>query len=294
MALIIFKQELVDKFFEKTSLLRVKMSTIQAYIDQMGREVNLSQKPVRIISLVPSQTELLYDLGLKDEVIAQTLFCIHPDWAHQSKTRIGGTKKLQIDKIRELKPDLIIGNKEENIKEQMEILMKEFPVYLSDIQNLEDALKMISDIGSICGKEPEAKFIVDEIKLGFAELHQTEKKKKIAYLIWNEPLMAAGHDTFINEMLHKCGFENVLLNKESRYPETSIQELNEMGVEFVLLSSEPFPFAEKHIQQLKTEGLKAEIILVDGELFSWYGSRLKYSVSYFKQLIQQINLIHES
>lgn len=270
------------------------MENQRKYTDQMGREIFLPQKPVSIISLVPSQTELLYDLGLKEEVIAQTLFCIHPEWAHQSKTRIGGTKKLQIEKIRELKPDLIIGNKEENLKEQIEILMNEFPVYMSDIQNLEDALDMISDIGFICDKEVEANLIVEEIKLGFAELHQTEKKKKIAYLIWNEPLMAAGHDTFINEMLNKCGFENVLLHKDSRYPETSIEELNELGIESVLLSSEPFPFADKHIQQLKSEGLKAEIILVDGELYSWYGSRLKYSVSYFKQLIQQINLLHES
>jgi ABC-type Fe3+-hydroxamate transport system substrate-binding protein len=270
------------------------MENQRIYKDQMGREINLPLKPNRIISLVPSQTELLYDLGLNEEVIAQTLFCIHPDWAHQTKIRIGGTKKLQIEKIRELQPDLIIGNKEENLQEQIEILMNEFPVYMSDIHNLDDALNMISDIGIICWKEPESNLIVEDIKLGFAELHQTENKKKIAYLIWNEPLMAAGHDTFINEMLNKCGFENVLLHKDSRYPETSIVELNKSGTEYVLLSSEPFPFAEKHIQQLKSEGLKAKIILVDGELYSWYGSRLKYSVSYFKQLIQQINLLHES
>ncbi len=270
------------------------MENQRKYTDQMGREILVPVKPVRIISLVPSQTELLYDLGLKDEVIAQTIFCIHPEWAHQSKKRIGGTKKLHLDKIRELQPDLIIGNKEENIKEQIEILMNEFPVYMSVIQNLDDALNMISDIGIICGKKIEANLIVEEIKLGFTELHQTENKKKIAYLIWNEPLMAAGHDTFINEMLVKCGFENVLLQKESRYPETNISELNELGAEYVLLSSEPFPFADKHIQQLKREGLKAEIILVDGELFSWYGSRLKYSANYFKQLIQQINKYNES
>ncbi|MFY8022166.1 MAG: ABC transporter substrate-binding protein [Bacteroidia bacterium] len=270
------------------------MTTKRLYIDQMGREIELPAKPKRIVSLVPSQTELLYDLGLNDEVIAQTIFCIHPNWAHQTKTRIGGTKKLQIEKIRELKPDLIIGNKEENQKDQVEILMKEFPVYMSDIQYLEDALKMISDLGIISGKEVEANLIVEEIKLGFTQLHQTENKNKIAYIIWNEPLMAAGHDTFINEMLVKCGFENVLLQKDSRYPETNINELNELGAEFVLLSSEPYPFADKHIQQFKNDGLKAEVILVDGELFSWYGSRLKYSANYFKQLIQQINTKHES
>jgi ABC-type Fe3+-hydroxamate transport system substrate-binding protein len=162
--------------------------------------------------------------------------------------------------------------------------MNEFPVYMSDIQNLEDALDMISDIGFICGKEVQANLIVEEIKLGFAELHQTEKKKKIAYLIWNEPLMAAGHDTFINEMLNKCGFENVLLHKDSRYPETSIEELNELGIESVLLSSEPFPFCDEHAFELGRFTHHAKIVFVDGEMFSWYGSRLVKAFQYFKLL----------
>ncbi|MBI3720406.1 MAG: ABC transporter substrate-binding protein [Sphingobacteriales bacterium] len=251
--------------------------------DQTGQTITLPTLAKKIISTVPSQTELLFDLGLDEKVIGITKFCIHPNEWFKTKTRIGGTKTLNIELIRQLNPDIIFANKEENTEEQIKILCKEFPVYISDIKNLDEAIKMIGDIGRITGKENEAAAIVTKIKLGFDKL-KPGRKIKTAYLIWQKPYMSAGNDTFINDMMSRCGFKNVLASK-LRYPETTIDKLNESGCELLLLSSEPFPFKEQHIDEIRTAGLKGEIKLVDGEMFSWYGSRLLKAPEYFQQLI---------
>jgi ABC-type Fe3+-hydroxamate transport system substrate-binding protein len=262
--------------------------------DQMMRKVELPPTPMRIISLVPSQTELLFDLGLDEEVIGITKFCIHPIHWLKEKTIIGGTKQVNFEKIDQLKPDLIIGNKEENSKEDIEILMQKYPVWMSDINTFEDALKMIESVGLITNKQQQALALVENIKYEFEQLHQVKtSKKRVAYFIWNKPMMVAGKDTFINEMLQICGFENVFstpLNfngkKESdRYPQINEAELHAAAPELILLSSEPFPFKEKHISYFKSLCPKAEIKMVDGEMFSWYGSRLMKAPAYFKNLL---------
>lgn len=252
--------------------------------DQMQRPFGLNQTPLRIVSLVPSQTELLYQLGLDPEVVGQTLFCIHPAHQHQTKPRVGGTKNLNLDKIRSLKPDLIIGNKEENEQSQIEVLMHEFPVWMSDIQNLDDALNMILQIGQLVNKESAATNIHYQIKTSFDALVQTEKRGNCVYLIWREPYLAAGNNTFINDMLQRCGYKNLATQLPGRYPEISIQWLQEQNVQHVLLSSEPYPFKDKHMDELSKICTQAKIQLVDGELFSWYGSRLMESAKYFKSL----------
>ncbi len=254
----------------------------------MGREVIIPSLPQRIISLVPSQTELLYDLGLSNEVVGQTIFCVHPANMHQEKTRIGGTKKLKLDVIRSLQPDLIIGNKEENEQTQIEMLMTEFPVWMSDIKQLEDALTMIQEIGKVVGKAPKAHEITEQIQTHFRGLVRTETKKCL-YLIWREPWMAAGNDTFINDMLHRIGLENVASSVDGRYPALEEKWISLVQPEVILLSSEPYPFKEKHLEELKNLVPNAQILLVDGELFSWYGSRLLHSVTYFKTLINHIH-----
>lgn len=257
-------------------------------IDQMGREVIVPTTPKRIISLVPSQTELLYDLGLSEEVVGQTLFCIHPDDMHKSKPRIGGTKQFKHELIATLNPDLIIGNKEENEKQEVEQLMAKYPVWMSDIQTLDDALNMITQVGELVNKTNEAYGIRSEIEIGFKQLNYLSTHKKALYLIWRKPWMAAGHDTFINHILNKIGLVNIADNLESRYPELTNEMMMEAQPDIILLSSEPYPFKEKHIEELQTICPQAKIILVDGELFSWYGSRLRYSVAYFNQLLTQL------
>lgn len=261
------------------------------FTDQLQREIELPKTPGRIISLVPSQTELLYDLGLDKEVIAITKFCIHPmDW-FRTKERIGGTKMLQLDKIASLKPDLIIGNKEENEKSQVTELMRTENVWMSDIKTLGDACEMIMRVGEVTGKKEKAQEIANEIEKRFSAFREKIKAaphKTVAYFIWKNPWMAAGNETFINHMLGICGFKNVFAKTKSRYPEVTLQELAAEQPEIILLSSEPYPFREKHIHELQEACPDSKIILADGELFSWYGSRLLKSPGYFSELLASL------
>ncbi|MEO6681680.1 MAG: helical backbone metal receptor [Ginsengibacter sp.] len=248
------------------------------------------KKYSRIISLVPSQTELLFDLGLESEVVGITKFCVHPQIWFETKTRIGGTKDINFDRIHSLKPDLIIANKEENVKEQIEELALDYDVWVTDVNTLEEALQMIQDMGEITRKE-EASFILQkEILEKFVDLQgQPNLKKPVraAYFIWRKPYMVAAGDTFINNLLPYCGVENVF-SKESRYPEVELKSLKAKKCELILLSSEPYPFKEKHQKEIEDVLPGIKVHLVDGEMFSWYGSRLTLAAGYLKELKQQI------
>lgn len=257
---------------------------VRTSIDMMGREVLIPYPPQRIISLVPSQTELLFDLGLENEVVGITKFCVHPEEWFRNKTRVGGTKVINIDKVRSLQPDLIIANKEENEKDQIDALAAEFPVWISDIQTLDDALNMISSVGLITDREEQANSVVADISSGFSSLQRAVLPKKVAYFIWYRPWMSVGADTFISNMINAIGWENVFADKQ-RYPEVDIEELKQQQPELVLLSSEPFPFKEKHIAEIKAVLPDATVLLVDGEMFSWYGSRLLQAIPYFSELL---------
>ena len=252
------------------------------FIDHLKNKIELTQTPKRIISLVPSQSELLWDLGLRDELIGITKFCIHPNEMFKLKDRVGGTKTLNINKIRSLNPDLIIGNKEENEYAQIKELQNEFPVWMSDIYNLYDAYKMISDIGELVNKKNEATRLVSNIQKTFSVIKKYNKT--VLYLIWKNPYMAAGNSTFIGDVLNQMGLINSLKNSDLRYPELTMDEIKNLNPDFIFLSSEPFPFKESHINELKQLVPNATVKLVDGELFSWYGSRLLKSVKYLNNL----------
>ncbi len=265
--------------------------TMPSFTDQMQRTIALDAFPKRIVSLVPSQTELLYDLGLEEEVIGITKFCIHPESWFRTKKRIGGTKQINRESIDALKPDLIIGNKEENERTQIEALAEAYPVWMSDIETLDDALDMMRSIGTITNREAKAKLFADEIKNRFQQIESLKNQfsaKRTAYFIWRNPWMAAGNNTFINHLLLRCNFENVFTNEASRYPEITDEMLRAANPELVLLSSEPYPFKEKHINELQTLLPQAKIELVDGELFSWYGTRLLHTPHYLEALRKKV------
>lgn len=247
-----------------------------------GQGYKPAEIPQRIISLVPSQTELLYFLGVSP--IAQTIFCVHPTEKFKSATKIGGTKKLNIAKILALKPDLIIGNKEENDQTQIEELAKSTNVWLSDIYNLDDAFIMMEEVGLLIGKKLQSKQLVKKIKDKFNTLASKKSKKSCLYLIWREPYMAAGQSTFINAILQVFGYKNVL-PAASRYPAISSTDLLILNPEIILLSSEPYPFKQKHIRELQKILPKSEVRLVNGELFSWYGPRLLETIKLADELI---------
>ncbi len=254
-------------------------------VDQMGRSVPLLHwPPRRIITLVPSQTEFLADLGLDQQVVGITKFCLHPTAWFQNKQRVGGTKTIDFQKVEALTPDLILGNKEENDQEQIEALSRRYPVWMSDIYTLEDALDMMQSIGAITGSSEKAASIATEIEHRFRQLaNETLQRHKVAYLIWRKPYMVAGTGTFIDDMLKHAGFENAFKDL-ARYPEVSSAELARINPEIIFLSSEPYPFSEKHITALQELCPNARIQLVDGELFSWYGSRLLHAPAYFEEL----------
>lgn len=256
----------------------------KACIDMLGREVLIPQFPQRIISLVPSQTELLYDLGLEDKIVGQTIFCIHPIQFFKQSTKVGGTKKIKYQVINELNPDLIIGNKEENTLEIVQNLSEKYPVWLSDIYTLEDSLSMINQIGAIVQQQEKAQLISQKIAQSFLSF-ETQNLGTCLYLIWKNPYMAVGKQTFIDNILSKIGFKNMI--SESRYPEISIDEIVRLNPQNILLSSEPFPFKQIHIDELKEQLPLAKISLVDGEMFSWYGSRLIHSTNYFKKMFSR-------
>lgn len=260
------------------------------YKDQMGRLLQFSKVPVRIVSLVPSQTELLVDLGLRDHIVGLTKFCVHPVDFIKEKTVVGGTKQLHIDKVKALQPDIILCNKEENTEQIVKDMEAIAPVHVSDIKNLEDALSLIKMYGAIFQVENKASAIVQTIQAKYTDFSEACKNipfKKVAYFIWRAPWMVAGQDTFITYLLNECRLKNVFEGKEGRYPEVQLEELTD--VDYVFLSSEPFPFAEKHIEEV-VPYTKGKIILVDGEYFSWYGSRLIGAFSYFTDVLNQLKL----
>ncbi len=254
------------------------------FLDQMEREVVLDKVPRRVVSLVPSQTELLHYLGLDEEVAGITKFCVHPKEWHASKPKVGGTKDFKIDMIRNLEPDLIIANKEENNKGGIEILSKEFPVWVSDVRDFMSAIGMIRKIGLLLDREGEAKELVARINCAKTQFI-VKKKKECVYLIWKNPYMTIGGDTYIHHMLELAGYDNIF-KERTRYPEVTLEEIAASKADLIFLSSEPFPFREKHVAEVHHVTGK-KVICVDGEPFSWYGSKLLECWDYFRILQAQ-------
>lgn len=251
--------------------------------DQIDDEIKVPKHPVRIVSLVPSQTELLFDLGLQDRVVGITKFCVHPEEWFRSKTRIGGTKDVDIEKVKSLNPDLIIGNKEENTLKDIKALRKIAPVWISDVNNLEQSIEMIQSVGEICNVSPKANEISKQITENFNSFNSKVKGKSVLYFIWKNPYMVAAKDTFIDSILtNQLGLNNQL-SSQNRYPSIELNDVSEEP-DYIFLSSEPYPFKEKHTEEINKIFPNAKVALVNGEYFSWYGSRLIGAPAYFDKL----------
>ncbi|KQC33160.1 hypothetical protein AAU57_07425 [Nonlabens sp. YIK11] len=276
--------------------------------DQCHRPVQLPAAPQRIISLVPSQTELLFDLGLEDKIVGITRFCVHPEKALKEKRVVGGTKKVVKKRLIDLQPDLIICNKEENTMEMVEICSSICPIYVSDVSTLEDALEMIQHIGHLTASTEKARDIIEKIQVSFQQFSDELETKSALYLVWKKPYMTVGRDTFIHDMMRLAGFENVM-GTHTRYPQLEMDQIVKQRPEVILLSSEPYNFSENDKAEFDTafkERSDAEvygergrttkanlpqprILIVDGEPFSWYGSRLLHSPAYFQKLRSELN-----
>lgn len=265
---------------------------LKTLADQIGTSHTFENTPMRIVSLVPSQTELLVDLGLEDFIVGITKFCVHPVYLKSTKTIVGGTKNIKFDKIKALQPDIVICNKEENTKEIVDELSAICPVWVTDIYTIEDNNQMILDFGEIFNKRTNAQKWIDKINFAYQEFQkfiQDKPLKKAAYFIWANPYMVAGNTTFINEMLKLNRFQNIYESKEGRYPEVELKKIRlEDDPDYVFLSSEPFPFKDEHAFEIGRFTHHAITVFVDGEMFSWYGSRLVKAFSYFKTLHSKI------
>lgn len=241
---------------------------------------------MKVVSLVPSITEALFDLGLTEhEVIGRTKFCIHPENKVKNVAVIGGTKNINIDKIKALQPDLILANKEENIKEQVEALMDDFKVMVTNVETIEDNYYLLKMLGNTFNKEERAQQFNLKI-YDVLEQAKLDSPVKAAYLIWKNPYMTIGADTFIHKILAEIGFENIFKD-QTRYPEIQMEDLAD--AEVIMLSSEPFPFKEKHIEEMKVFYPDKKIMIVDGEAFSWYGTHIAKCEDYFKGLLAEIH-----
>lgn len=267
-----------------------------AFQDQIGRSFELKEFPRRIVSLVPSQTEMLVDLGLENSIVGVTKFCVHPERLRSEKTQVGGTKSLHLERVENLNPDFIIANKEENTREDIEALAKKYPVYVSDIENLNDAKDFALDMGALTGNDEKAKELVSQIDHAVSQLknlRQNTEPISVLYMIWKDPYMAAGTDSFITEMLDVCGVHNVLhkwRDSGLRYPEVSADQIKALNPDVILLSSEPYPFKKNHAEEL-SEKTEVKTMLVDGEIFSWYGSRIVHTLPDLEKFTQEINTL---
>ncbi|WP_026777029.1 ABC transporter substrate-binding protein [Polaribacter sp. Hel_I_88] len=259
--------------------------------DQINTVFELKNTPQRIICLVPSITELLVDLGLQNSIVGITKFCVHPSFLIEEKMIVGGTKNIKVDKIKALQPDIILCNKEENTKEIVESCREIAITHVSDIYTIADTLALIHQYGKIFNCEAKSKHIILEILKkhnNFLNFIENKSIKKVAYFIWRKPWMVAASNTFINYLLDTNKFENIFKNQE-RYPEIDLKELQNLErIDYIFLSSEPYPFKTNHITELQKKFPSTKIILVNGEYFSWYGSRLLKAFKYFKELHNQL------
>lgn len=255
--------------------------------DALGRDVTYTYPPERIIALDPAITETLYHFGLDEKIVGRTRFCIHPKEKVKQAINIGGTKELKMERIHELNPDLIIAEKEENTKEMVETLEEHYPVYVCEIQTVEDGINLIGKLGDITGCPEEGRQLQSEVETAFSSLPAIESVR-VAYMIWKRPYMAVGRDTYINHTLEKLGFVNAFATSTDRYPEVTEQDLQGAELDYIFLSSEPYPFRDKNHAEFLSFLPDVTPVNIDGQMF-WYGVRMLKAAEYFREFIRKLS-----
>jgi len=255
--------------------------------DQMHHSVLLTKPPLRIVSLVPSLTELLADgFQLFSAIVGVTDYCVHPSGIREKVATIGGPKKIGVEQIKALNPDIVIASKEENVRAQIEELRKEVPVFVTDVVDVPSALEAISSLGKLVCAPQAASLLVDNIQKVFVSYKPFREDLSVAYLIWQDPLMTVSRGTFIHEMLSLAGFCNVFANSTQRYPQVELRDIAAQQPNLVLLASEPYSFTTEDKKSMQEQLPHSKVVRVDGEMFSWYGNRVAKAPAYFKQLFK--------
>ncbi|MFB6247386.1 MAG: helical backbone metal receptor [Salinibacter sp.] len=256
--------------------------------DARDRTISLDRPPRRIVSLVPSQTELLAHLGLDETVVGITRFCERPSHWRSEKTIVGGTKEVDVDRVADLAPDLILANHEENTRADVEALADIAPVFVTEVTTVTEALDMIRTVGTLTATADQTSTLAGQIIARFSRLPDFAPLRA-AYLIWREPYMTVGHDTFIHDVMQWGGFTNAY-GDETRYPEVQLSALAEQDLDVVLCASEPFPFHQKDVftDDVRDALPNTSVKIVDGQPFSWYGPRLLDTPAYLTELRESL------
>ncbi len=258
------------------------------FTDHLGRAVNIDRPLRRIVSLCPSITQTLFALSAGDRLIARTRYCIHPQPDVQVVPAMGGTRTIDVQRIASLQPDLVLADKEENPRDAVEALAERFPTFVVDVRSFDHALQTVRDLGALTENSAHADAMVGAIQQAFNRLDPVRPPLPTACLIWRDPFMAAGGDTFINAMLQTCGLRNVCVSLPGRYPELSADHLASLQPRLVLLTSEPYPFLPTHIEELQEMIPAASILLVDGRMLAFYGSSMIEAAGYLKDLLRRV------
>lgn len=251
-------------------------------MDHLGRTLTYDFPPKRIISFAPAITDTLYSLHLNAEIVGRTRFCIHPKEKVKKAVNVGGTKDMKLERVHALKPDIVICEKEENTKEMVEELEKHFPVYVFEVQTVNDALKMIVDLGMLTDRNEEAFTLKQQITTAFQKIPTLKVAKRVAYVIWKDPYMVVGKNTYIQSLLQRMGFVNPFIEYEGRYPTVTEEDFRHANLDYILLATEPYPFQEKHKKAFLTISPDADPVIIDGEMF-WYGVKMLDAVTYFNE-----------
>lgn len=260
-------------------------------IDAMGTEHPPATGVVRIVSLVPSITELLFSLGLQEHLVGRTGFCVHPKGQVRRVSKVGGTKTVDVPKVKKLGATHLIVNVDENPRPVVEEIAQFVPnVIVTHPIEPEDNIRLYRLLGGIFGRESKA----EELATAFIrELANTRdaarefEREKVLYLIWKSPWMTVSRATYISRMLDLVGWDTVPEPAHSRYPSVELSPQIMRGVDVVLLSTEPYSFVDRHIDEIRAElppGANPQIALIDGGMTSWYGSRAIDGLRYLREL----------
>ncbi|HEX8299405.1 MAG TPA: helical backbone metal receptor [Rubricoccaceae bacterium] len=244
--------------------------------------------PRRIVSLVPSLTEALAALGLDDQTVGLTRFCVHPDGWKARKTIVGGTKGTDPARVLALRPDLVVANREENDRAPVEALAAAgVPFWLCDIATVADTIDALRSLGHVTGCPDAGDRLAAAIVAAFDTLPVRRTPLRVVYLIWRDPWMTVGSDTIIHDVMARGGLVNAFGDR-TRYPAVTGDEIADARPDAILLSSEPYPFSDQHVAEVQALAPGARVTLVDGEAFSWYGPRLARAPAEIARVLQKI------
>ncbi|MCB0833744.1 MAG: ABC transporter substrate-binding protein [Bacteroidetes bacterium] len=261
-------------------------------VDALGRHVRFDRPPTRVVSLIPSITESLFELGLESSVQGVSKYCIYPAGLTDGKRKVGGQKNPDFQAIEEINPDLIILNREENKPDHIRKLGEKYPIWVTYPRQFLDTLALLRDLGGIFGVSVDD--YQSEIRAGVEALHlEAAQRCRVLYLIWRNPWMSINGDTFIHDVLKLHGLDNVFAEHPERYFEVSVDEIISKNPEMIILPDEPYRFLKKHIAEFGDLPIQAvasgRVFLADGTYFCWYGTRSARTSSYIrKQILARI------